>query len=55
MEEVFTIMRRFVQTLSKYYGYALTDNRQLMPYSDFLVFCDRKPGTNPADVEKPRG
>ena len=26
MEEVFTIMRRLVQTLSRYYGYAFTDN-----------------------------
>ena len=26
MEKVFTIMRRFVQTLSRYYGYAFTDN-----------------------------
>jgi len=29
MEEVFTIMRRLVQTLSRYYGYAFTDNWQL--------------------------
>jgi len=26
MEEVFTIMCRFVQTLSRYYGYAFADN-----------------------------
>ena len=29
MEEAFTIMRRFVQTLSRCYGYAFTDNWQL--------------------------